>query len=38
MSWFVTKNFPMTGAYVDPGNSATHPGQCGWYRTLQACL
>jgi hypothetical protein len=36
MSWFVTKNSSVTGAYVDLGNIATHPDQRGWYLALQA--
>jgi Protein of unknown function (DUF3034) len=35
MSWFVTKNFSVTGAYVDLGNIATHPNQRGLYVALQ---
>jgi hypothetical protein len=36
MSWFATKNFSVTAAYVDLGNIATHPDQRGLYVSLQA--
>lgn len=36
MSWFATKNFAVTGAYVDLGNIATHPHQRASYLSLQA--
>jgi hypothetical protein len=35
-SWFATKNFSVTAAYVDLGNIATHPDQRGLYVSLQA--
>lgn len=35
LSWFITKNFSLTGAYVDLGNIASHPGQRGSYAALQ---
>jgi len=38
MSWFTTKNFALTGAYVDLGTIATHPNQRACYLALQASL
>jgi len=35
MSWFVTKNFSVTGACVELGNSATHLDQRGCYVAVQ---
>jgi len=36
MSWFKSKNFALTGAYVDLGTITTHPNQSAWYLALQA--
>jgi hypothetical protein len=37
-SWFATKNFSVTSAYVNLGNIATHPDQHGLYLSVQASL
>jgi hypothetical protein len=36
LSWFATRYFSVTAAYVDLGNIATHPDQHGLYVSLQA--